>query len=127
MKNQLIAILTHPVIQILSFSIILVGSPYFGGPFAYFVFGSFKEGYLFGILGIVGMLLTLVSLFLKAKGYIQMGGLLLMLSSLAIFFFSSTWTNAAITLTNTIALITLLLFILVGMLITLKWTVWKNC
>lgn len=126
MKTQLTTILTHPVIQILSFSIILVGSPYFGGPFAYFVLGSFKEGYLFGILGVAGMLLTLVSLFLKAKGYMQMGGLLLMLSSLAIFFFSSTWENATITILNALALSTLLLFVMIAVLVTIKTWRWKS-
>jgi hypothetical protein len=120
MKNKLANILSHPIIQVISFSIILVGSPYFGGPYLYFLSGSLKEGYAFGIIGMAGIALTLISMVLKARGYMQVVGLLLMILSLSIFFFSSTWTNAAVTILNIPALVTLLLFVLVSLLVTYR-------
>lgn len=121
MKNILLNILSHPIAQIISFSIILVGSPYFGGPYLYFVVGSFKEGYVYGILGVIGIVVTLISLFMKAKGYMQVIGLLLMILSLAIFFFSSTWTNAVVTILNVAGLATLLLFVAICILVPLRF------
>src|SRR6478752_372452 len=89
MENTLTRILSHQLIQVLSFSVILVGSPYFGGPYLFFVLGSFLEGYVFGILGVVGVLMTLISLKFFLQKYLQIGGLLFMIASLAVFFLSS--------------------------------------
>lgn len=126
MKNQLIRILSFPLVQILSFCIILVGSPYFGGPYLYFVFGSFKEGYAYGILGMIGIVLTLISLFIKARGYMQVAGLIIMIASLVVFFFASSWKNAKVTLLNLTALATLVLFMVVCAAVYIKIFRWKN-
>ncbi len=106
-------VLSHPLLQVISFSIILVGSPYFGGPYIFFIYRALLEGYTFAIIGIVAILVTLVSLFLPAKGYMQLGGLLLMIASLAVFFLSSQNFMNASTLRELIPLLTFLFFIIV--------------
>lgn len=120
MKNTLLNVLSYPLTQVLSFCIILVGSPYFGGPYLFFVYGSFKEAFAYGILGMLGIAVTLVSLFAPVRGYMQVAGNMLMILSLAIFFFSSTWTNAAVTLYSIPALMTLLLFVLISIVVAYR-------
>lgn len=120
MKKTLVNFLSYPLTQVLSFCIILVGSPYFGGPYLFFVYGSFKEAYVYGILGMLGIVVTLVSLFAPVRGYMQVAGNMLMILSLAVFFFSSTWTNATVTLYSIPALMTLLLFVLISILVAYR-------
>lgn len=113
-------VLSNPLLQVISFSIILVGSPYFGGPYIFFIYRALLEGYTFAIIGIIAILVTLVSLFLPAKGYIQLAGLALMIASLAVFFLSSqNFTNAS-TLRELIPLLTFLLFVVVVVLVSKK-------
>ena len=126
MKNPLLRLLSYPLVQVLSFCIILVGSPYFGGPYLFFVLGSFAEGYAFGIMGIIGIAIAVISLFIPARGYMQTSSVLVMLCSLAFFFFSSTWENATITLFNLPAILTLFLFIVVSIAVFIKALKWKN-
>lgn len=126
MNHHLLRLLAHPLLQVLSFCIILVGSPYFGGPYLYFILGSVKEGYLYGILGIIGITLALLSLWIKAKRWTQLLSLILMLSSISVFFFSSSWQNATITLLNLPALFTLILFLFVSVAVSIKIFRWKN-
>lgn len=106
-------VLSHPLLQVISFSIILVGSPYFGGPYIFFIYRALLEGYTFAIIGIIAILVTLLSLFLPAKGYIQLGGLSLMIASLVVFFLSSKNFMNASTLRELIPLLTFLFFVVV--------------
>jgi hypothetical protein len=113
-------VLSHPLLQVISFSIILVGSQYFGGPYIFFIYRALLEGYTFAIIGIISILVTLLSLFLPAKGYMQLGGLLLMIASLAVFFLSSQNFMNASTLRELIPLLTFLFFIVVVVFVSKK-------
>jgi len=113
-------VLSHPLLQVISFSIILVGSPYFGGPYIFFIYRALLEGYTFAIIGTIAILVTLLSLILPAKGYIQLGGLLLMIASLAVFFLSSQNFMNASTLREMIPLLTLLFFVVVVAFVSKK-------
>ena len=115
-------ILSHPVTQTISFCMVLVGSPYFGGPFGFFIYHSALEGYVYGIVGIVAIIITLVALLLKDKigSYVQFSGLLLMLLSMGIFFFSSQHFINADTFNEALPLLTLLLFLVVMVFVARK-------
>lgn len=126
MNFRLTQLFAHPLMQGLSFSIILVGSPYFGGPYLIFVCGSFMEGYLFGILGIIGIVLTLVSLRVNFQSHMQIAGLLSMLASLAVFFLSSKNGQNASTMQELVPLVTLALFVVVCICVIRKLLTWKN-
>jgi hypothetical protein len=105
--------LSHPLLQVISFCIILVGSPYFGGPYGFFIYRALLEGYTFAIIGITAILLTLLSIFFPLRGYIQLVGLLLMIISLGVFFLSSQNFMNASTLKELIPLLSFLFFITV--------------
>ncbi len=113
-------VLSHPLLQVISFSIILVGSPYFGGPYIFFIYRALLEGYTFAIIGIIAILVTLLSLFLPAKGYMQLGGLALMIASLAVFFLSSQNFMNTSTLRELIPLLTFLFFVAVAAFVSKK-------
>ena len=112
-------ILSHPVSQVISFCMVLVGSPYFGGPFGFFIYHSALEGFAYGLIGILAVVVTLTAVFVKNKlgSYIQFGGLLLMLISMGIFFFSSQHFINADTFSQALPLLTLLLFLIVIILV----------
>lgn len=106
---KIISLLSHSIAQVVSFSILLVGSPYFGGPYIFFLYHAFPEGYTFAITGIIGIVVTLISLFIKAGGYMQLLGAILMTVSLVIFFFSPRGTINASTFYDVVPIITLVL------------------
>lgn len=115
-------LLTHPLIQAISFCILLVGSPDFGGPYGFFVYHSALEGYTYGVTGILAIVVTLVSLAVKSKTSVrmQLAGIALMLLSLGIFFFSSYQFINASTFHDIVPLLTLLLFLTVLVLVIEK-------
>ncbi|HCL06437.1 MAG TPA: hypothetical protein DHW64_10960 [Chitinophagaceae bacterium] len=125
MKNNLFSLLTHPIIQILSFNWILVGSPYFGGPYLFFVVGAATQFEWFAVLGVAGVFLLAVCVFLK-NWLLQIAGSICCLSSIAIFFFNSSYENALITLGDWLALLTLVFFVLIHTLTLYKLFRWKN-
>ncbi len=102
---------SHPLMQTLSFCILLVGSSYFGGPYGYFVLFGFLDLQFFAIMGMIGIVVTLISMMVRSRVYMQAAGLLLMLLSLAVFFFSSRGVQSASTMTQVLPLITLALFV----------------
>lgn len=88
---KLIQILTNPLVQVISFCIILVGSPEFGEPFGFFIFHAAQEGYAFAIIGAIAIVLTLAPFIMtKISSYLQIGGSLLMVISFLLYMFSST-------------------------------------
>ncbi|MES2328766.1 MAG: hypothetical protein V4539_04125 [Bacteroidota bacterium] len=127
MKNPLINFFANPITQVISFSIVLVGSPIFGGPYLYFVIGAGTHGVLYGMLGIAGIILTLLSLAVKAKGFVQVAGLLLMLFSLCVLFYNDPPENREITFGNVAAIATVCLFVLACVAVIIKtFQKWKN-
>jgi hypothetical protein len=109
MKNNIRKIIASPVTLVVCFSIILVGSPYFGGPYLFFVIGSLSEGLAYGIIGIGGILITLSALYFRNMK-IRLLGNCLMILSLAIYFSEAPSDNLAITFFDIIPLITIGLF-----------------
>jgi CHASE2 domain-containing sensor protein len=116
-------LLTHPLIQIISFCILLVGSPNFGGPYGLFVYHSALKGYVYGVTGIPVIVITLVSLAVKGKIRVQMqlAGIAWMLLSLGIFFFSPHHFINASTFDDIVPLSTLLLLITTVLVIEKSW------
>lgn len=118
-------IFSHPLLQLVSFSILIVGSAYFGGPYIYFLFHAIQEGYLYAIIGALAFVTTLIAIFYSNK-YVQITGLGLMLLSLAIFFIGGKLANTY-AFHDIVPFITLALFVAVSATVavkffrTLKW------
>lgn len=125
MKKNLFSFLTHPIIQILSFSWILVGSPYFGGPYLFFVVGAATQFEWFGVLGVAGVFLLAFCLFFNRR-LLQLAGSICCIFSIALFFFNSSYDNALVTIEDWLALLTLILFVLIHTLTLYKLFRWKN-
>ncbi len=123
---KLLKILEHPLSQLLSFSIILVGSPYFGGPYIFFVFFSSLEGFLYGILGMIGAIVTFLSIFFKRnlKVFTQFLGLTLMIASLIVDFIQCRCKHGYASADSVLPLFTLLLFISISAIVF--WKTLKN-
>ncbi|MBN8837164.1 MAG: hypothetical protein J0I09_07895 [Sphingobacteriia bacterium] len=117
---KIIQWLSHPLMQIISFCFLLVGSPYFGGPFIFFLYHAFFEAYAYALIGMVAIVVTLVSLFIPAKGYLQLTGLILMVASLLVFFFSSQHFMNASVFREGAPLLTLVLFVMISIFVVKK-------
>jgi hypothetical protein len=109
MKNNIREIFTNPIVLIISFSIILIGSPYFGGPYLFFLIGSLSEGLAYGIIGITGILVALSTLFLKNMKVRFLSNCLMILS-LLIYFTGAPFDNFRVTFFDIIPLLTIVLF-----------------
>ncbi len=112
-------IFSHPLMQLISFSILIVGSAYFGGPYIYFLFHAIQEGYLYAIVGVLAFLTTLVAIFYSNR-YIQITGLALMLLSLTIFFIGGKLANTY-AFRDLVPFVTLALFVAVSATIAVKF------
>jgi hypothetical protein len=112
-------IFAHPLLQLVSFSILLVGSAYFGGPYIYFLFHAAQEGYIYGIIGALAIIVTIVAIFYSNR-YVQVAGLALMVLSLMVFFIGGKLSNAY-TFHQIVPFLTLALFIGVSVAISLKF------
>ena len=112
--------LQHPLAQLITFSMLLVGSPDFGGPYIFFVWHAFFAGQPFGIIGIFAIFITLVSLFpFPFRAWMQLGGWLLMMLSLTIFLISGHGKNMA-AWHQAVPLFTLIAFALISILVCRK-------
>jgi hypothetical protein len=119
---KLMQLLSHPVIQIISFCIIIVGSANFGGPYGFFLYHAVQEGYVYAIIGIAGIVITIASIIGKENAItIQFIGAALMVISLLVFFFSSEHFMNMYAFTDVLPLLTLFLFIAITALIVIKF------
>jgi len=120
---KIIQILSGPAVQILSFCIILVGSPEFGGPYGFFLYHALLEAYVFAVIGVAGIIITALSFINNGKKVIviQFIGALTMIASLLVFFFSSDHFMNMYAFTQIIPLLTLFLFIAIVALITRRF------
>ncbi|SFQ30694.1 hypothetical protein SAMN05444277_108146 [Parafilimonas terrae] len=119
---KLTQLLSHPIIQIISFCIIIVGSANFGGPYGFFLYHAVQEGYIYAIIGIAGIVVTLVSLINKKNAItIQFIGVTLMVISLLVFFFSSEHFMNMYAFKDVLPLLTLFLFIAIIALVVIKF------
>lgn len=115
-------ILEHPLTQLLSFSIVLVGSAYFGGPFIWFIYHAVQEMLLYAIVGSIALVITFASVFIGGtkRVLIQFIGACLMVLSLLIFFFSSQHFMNMYVYRQALPVLTLLLFMTVIVFVTRK-------
>ena len=115
-------IFSHPLMQLLSFLIILVGSAYFGGPYGFFLYHAMQLGYIYAIIGCIAVVITLASVFMRGKAMdlMQFIGSILMVLSLLVFFFSSQHFINMHAFREIIPFLTLLLFVTVTVLVVRK-------
>jgi hypothetical protein len=104
--------LTHPLTQIISFCLVIVGSDHYGAPFIVFLYHAVLELYLYAIVGWLALVVSSVALLsLPRKRTIQLIGLCLMICSLLIFFIGGKFNNAY-SFNDLIPSITLLIFVI---------------
>lgn len=125
MKNSFLRMLTHPIIQLISFSWILVGSAHFGGPYLFFVAGGVTDAELYAIVGVAGIVLLGLLVFYP-KPVFQLLATICCIVSLLLFFVGSANDHAHTSFSEILPLITLILFCLIQILVILKLTRWKN-
>lgn len=113
---KLAQVLSHPVVQIISFCIILISGPYFGGPYGFYLFHAVQEGYAFAIVGVLAIIVTLLSAFVY-RPTLQLSGTALMLASLAIYFTPPHGKNSYDGFVQVVPLITMALFVIIIILV----------
>lgn len=109
-------ILSHPIIQIASFCIILINGPYFGAPYAFYLYHAVQEGYAFAVVGVLAIIITLASAFVY-RAALQLTGTLLMLISLAIYFIPPNGKNSYDGFIQVVPLITMILFVIITVMV----------
>lgn len=120
-KQMLVKILSHPLAQCLSFCFILTGSPYFGGPYVYFLYHAVQEKLLYAVTGWAGITCTLLSLLPGLRRQLQLAGLGLMAGSLLLLAFSSQGFMAIYAWTDLVPALSLLLFISIAATVVWRW------
>ena len=125
MKNTLFNILTQPIVQIIVFCWILVGSAYFGGFYLYFLIGGISGGEFYAITGCLGILLLAIQQFYPKK-ILQAFGSACLIGSLLLFYFGQINGPRHISFTEILPLLSLLSFCVIQVLVLLKLIRWKN-
>lgn len=116
---MLLKILSHPLAQCLSFCLILTGSPYFGGPYIYFLYHAVQEGLPYALTGWAGIMCTLAALpFPRIGRWLQFAGLGLMILSLVLLAFGSQHFMAIYAWLELLPALTVLLFTVVAVAVT---------
>jgi hypothetical protein len=123
-KKYFMKSLSNPFIQVFSFCIILISGDSFGGPYAIYVYHASLLGIPYGIAGVMGIALTLLSL-IKKLSWLQVLGLLSMVVSLVLFF-SKGYSNVSGTFKEVLPLLTLGLFALICVMVVKRYIQWKN-
>lgn len=108
---------SHPVLQLISFSIIMIGGEIFALPYLWYVRYGSADGQIFALTGLVAIVITLGSIVIK-RFRLQLWGLILMWVSLIIFLCQSC--DKAGLSEFPITEITLFLFIAVSVSVVLK-------
>ena len=121
---MLTKILSHPVAQLFSFCILLVGSAYFGGPYIYFLWHAVQEFLAYAIFGWMGIIITICALFFQGRSnaVLQFIGGCVMVVSLLVFFFSAEHFMNMYVFRQILPLITLGLFVAVMVFVVKKFT-----
>ena len=125
MKNTLFKILTSPIVQIIVFSWILVGSDYFGGFYLYFLVGGLSGGEAYAITGCLGIAVLAVQQFYSKK-ILQVIGTTCLIGSLLLFYFGHVNGPKQISFTEILPLLSLISFCVIQALVLLKLIRWKN-
>jgi len=124
-KEKILRLFTHPLIQLVSFAILVFPGQVFDLPYLLILRWTLTTPQLFTITGVVGILLTLASLLWYRK-ILQLLGLLIMWVSVISFIIQLSAGSKAELLTHLTTLLTLLQFALISLLILKRKFVWKN-
>lgn len=122
-QTWLFKAISHPVMQLISFSIIMIDGEIFAEPYLWYVRYASVDGQVFAIIGVIAMILTVVSIAVR-RFRLQLLSLALMWLSLIIFFIQAH--NKADMFQFPITELTLLLFIAVSVSVVIKSKPWKS-
>jgi hypothetical protein len=88
---MILKIFAHPLMQLFSFCILLVGSASFGGPYVFFLYHGVQEALAYSIFGWMAIVIVICALFFTGRGeaVLQFIAVVLMFVSLVIFVFSA--------------------------------------
>ena len=114
-------IVSHTAILLLSYCIIIVSGKYTAGLFIQNVLGALNEGALFSIFGTIGVV-VLILVYLVKLGrprnkkvvILNIIGIILLQSSVVMFFANAPYPNVSETFANPLGLISLLQFALIS-------------
>lgn len=123
MKVDLLRVLTYPMIQVVVYSCIVTGSVYFYGPLV-LVHGLGVLHFQWNaLLGIAGILLTLLSMVRRFQLF-QLWGTLLMLIGIVPHLSPSIHGIQQITLTHPVSLVLIPLFSFICLLVLIRFYLW---
>src|SRR6478672_7387796 len=122
-QTWLFKILSHPILQLISFSIILINGEVFAAPYLWYVRYAASDGELFAFVGWAAICVTLASLAIK-RFSLQLWGLIIMWISLSVFYSRSL--HKASMLVSPGTELTVLLFIAMSICVVIKFKKWKN-
>lgn len=117
--DKLVQILTHPIAQLISFSILIFPGQLFDLPYLLILRWTIMDLEIFTIAGLVGWLLTLFCLLLYRK-ILQLSALIMMWLSLITFIWQLIPAAKLAILENPISLITCCQFLMISLLIAYK-------
>lgn len=118
-KNKLLNIFTHPLFQLFSFSALVFPGQIFDLPYLLILRWTIADPTFYTISGILGLLLTFLSILIYKK-ILQWIALLIMWLSLMAFVWQLTPTIKAAIIENPISLLTSFQFLLISLLIVYK-------
>ena len=119
---KILNILTHPVVLIISFLLILISGQHFGGFYLIYLLFALPHGGIHAIFGFTGILIILFSYY-KFKGirqyriesFLNIAGLLFLLCSIFFFFYNDKQGYNYQTFDQVVPLISLVLFAIISL------------
>lgn len=127
MKIVVLRVITYPILQLLAYSFIVVGSVYLYGPLILMHGISALALQWYGVLGIIGMLLTLVSC-VKKYEKLQIWGTVFMLMALVPHLRFEINKIRQVSLTNHMSILFGTLFLVISTLVFFRFflTYWNK-
>jgi len=123
--KPVLAIFSHPIMQVAAFLMILFGGQVFILPYWRCIRYALPDGEWFAITGLVAVVITLASIVIR-RFPLQVLGLAVMWLSLFIFLGQLTAVGRQRLFEHAIEYIMAILFIVVSALVTIKHFRWKN-
>lgn len=120
---MILKIFSHPLMQLFAFCILLVGSPYYGGPYIFFLYHAVQEILAYAVLGWMAIVMSACAVFFSGRGVavLQFIAAVLMFVSLVVFIFSSERFMNIYVWRQLVPILTLLLFVGVMILVVRKF------
>ncbi|HWB27698.1 MAG TPA: hypothetical protein VG738_19620 [Chitinophagaceae bacterium] len=120
---MVVKILSYPLLQLFAFCILLVGSPYFGGPYIFFLYHGVQEILAYAVIGWMAAAMAVCAVFFSGRGaaVLQFISAILMFVSLVVFIFSSGHFMNIYVWRQFVPILTLLLFLGVMILVVRKF------